>query len=246
MKATRRHYLLGAIWLAFVASGATWWWHTYVFRYLPGETEEFVALFAAPAAPDSAQTRAELAELLELQRTRTPADVAAAQADRKKDVSRFYAALGVDAEHPPDLPQLESLVNDVEHDIGPYVRAAKHKFKRLRPYEIEPRLEPCIDDVKGDLSYPSGHATYGYVVAKVLSQLVPERQPILDRRADEFARQRMVCGVHFPSDLEAGRKGAQWLASHLEDEPAYIRDANAAMKELRTALNLPDRPPRPQ
>jgi acid phosphatase (class A) len=246
MKATRRHYLLGAIWLAFVASGATWWWHTYVFHYLPGETAEFAALFAAPAAPDSAQTRTELAGLLELQRTRTPADVAAAQADRKKDVSRFYAALGVDAEHPPDLPRLESLVNDVEHDIGPYVRAAKNRFKRLRPYEIEPKLEPCIDDVQGDLSYPSGHATYGYVVAKVLSQLVPERQPILDRRADEFARQRMVCGVHFPSDLEAGRKGAQWLASHLEDAPAYIRDANAAMKELRAALNLPVRPPRPE
>jgi acid phosphatase (class A) len=246
MKATRRHYLLGAIWLAFVASGATWWWHTYAFHYLPGETAEFVALFTAPAAPDSAQTRAELAGLLDIQRTRTPADVAAAQADRKKDVARFYAALGIDAEHPPDLPQLESLVNDVEHDIGPYVRAAKNRFKRLRPYEIEPKLEPCIDDVQGDLSYPSGHATYGYVVAKVLSQLVPERQPILDRRADEFARQRMVCGVHFPSDLEAGRKGAQWLASHLEDEPAYIRDANAAMKELRAALNLPERPPRPQ
>jgi acid phosphatase (class A) len=80
----------------------------------------------------------------------------------------------------------------------------------------------------------------------LLSQLVPERQPILDRRADEFARQRMVCGVHFRSDLEAGRKAAQWLASHLEDEPAYIRDANAAMRELRAALNLPARPPRPE
>jgi hypothetical protein len=56
----------------------------------------------------------------------------------------------------------------------------------------------------------------------------------------------MVCGVHFRSDLEAGRKAAQWLASHLEDEPAYIRDANAAMRELRAALNLPARPPRPE
>lgn len=245
MKATRRHYLLGALWLALVASGAAWWWHTYVFHYLPGETAEFVALFVAPPAPDSAQTKAELAELLELQKTRTPADVAAAQADRKKSVARFYTALGVDTEHPPKLPRLESLIDDVEHDIGPYVRAAKTRFRRLRPFEIEPRLEPCIDDVKGDLSYPSGHATYGYVLAELLSRMVPERHIVLDKRADEFARQRMVCGVHFRSDLEAGRKAAQWLASHLEDEPAYNRDANAAMNELRAALNLPDRPPRP-
>lgn len=246
MKATRRHYLLGVIWLALLASGATWWYQTHVFHYLSGETAEFVALFKEPTAPQSPQTRAELAELLELQRTRTPADVDAAQSDRKKDVARFFAALGVDPEHPPRLPKLESLIDDVEHDIGPYVRAAKSKFNRLRPYEIESNLEPCIKDVQGDKSYPSGHATYGYTVAALLKQLVPERAFALDQRADEFARQRMVCGVHFPSDLEAGRLAAQWFAGQLEGARGYNRDANAAMRELREALKLPARPPRPE
>jgi acid phosphatase (class A) len=245
VKASRRHLLLGTAWLALLAGGATWWWQNNVFHYLPGTTDEFVARFAAPAPPDSAQTRAELAELIELQKSRTPADVAAARADREKDVSRFYAALGFDRDHPPRLPRVESLMDDVEHDIGPYVRAAKDKFRRLRPYELEPRLEPCIDDVKGDLSYPSGHATYGYVLAGLLSKLVPERHVILEKRADDFARQRMVCGVHFRSDLEAGRMGAQWLAGQLDDDPDYRDDANAAMAELRAALKLPPLPPRP-
>jgi acid phosphatase (class A) len=245
MTATRRNLLIGAAWLALLAGGTTWWWHNYVYHYLPGATEEFVASFAAPPPPESPQTRAELDELLALQRIRTPADVDAARSDRKKDVSRFYAALGFETGHAPDLPRLESLMDDVEHDIGPYVRAVKRKYLRLRPYEIEPRLEPCISDVQGDLSYPSGHATYGYVLAGLLSQLVPERHAVLERRADEFARQRMVCGVHFRSDLEAGRKAAQWLASHIEDEPDYRRDANDAMAELRSALKLPKRPPRP-
>jgi acid phosphatase (class A) len=245
MTATRRNLLITAAWLALVSGGTAWWWHNHFFHYLPGTTEEFVTLFATPPPPDSAQTRAELDELLALQRTRTPADVTAAQADRKKEVSGFYAALGFEAGHSPDLPRLESLMDDVEHDIAPYVRAVKRKYLRLRPYEIETGLEPCIHDVQADLSYPSGHATYGYVLAELLSKLVPERHLVLERRADEFARQRMVCGVHFRSDLEAGRKAARWLAGQLEDEPEYRRDANAAMAELRAALELPARPPRP-
>jgi acid phosphatase (class A) len=245
MQATRRHLLLGAAWLALVAGGATWWWQNHVFHYLPGTVDELAAQFAAPPPPDSAQTRAELDELLTLQRTRTPAQVAAARSDRKKDVSRFYAALGLDAEQPPDLPRLRSLMDDVESDVGLYVRAAKKKFRRLRPYELEPTLEPCIDDVQADLSFPSGHATYGYVVAELLAKLVPERHVVLKIRAEEFARQRMVCGVHFRSDLEAGRKAAQWLAHQLDEAPVYRRDANEAMAELRSALGLPPRPPRP-
>ena len=126
------------------------------------------------------------------------------------------------------------------------MRAAKENFRRLRPYEIESRMEPCIDNVRGDLSYPSGHANYGYVMAYLLSEMVPERERQLIARADEFARQRMVCGVHFASDIEAGREGASWLVTMLNDSAEYREDASAAMSELRAALKLPSRalPPR--
>ena len=117
----------------------------------------------------------------------------------------------------------------MEDDIRPYVRAAKDRFRRLRPYEIEPRLEPCIDDVRGDLSYPSGHATYGYVMAYLLRDMVPERRTQLLARADEFARQRMVCGVHFTSDLEAGRIGAPngWSPRFSDERRVSREECNA-------------------
>ena len=69
-----------------------------------------------------------------------------------------------------------------------YVRAVKERFRRLRPYEIEPRLQPCIDDVQGDLSYPSGHAAYGYAMAYLLSSLVPERRAGAARRGPMSSR----------------------------------------------------------
>ena len=228
------------------AGGVHWWLQHDRHTYLTGATAGFVAIFAAPPAPDSPATRRELDELLELQRTRTPVEVTAARADRKTEIQRFYVALGFPVGANPDLPLLRALAENVEDDTRPYVRAAKEKFRRLRPYEIEPRMEPCIDHVRGDLSYPSGHANYGYVMAYLLREMVPERDAQLIARADEFARQRMVCGVHFTSDIEAGRKGALWLIAAFNGNPAYRKDWNAAASELRNALKLPPALPRPQ
>ena len=242
MKRTPR--ILAAIVATLAMAGAIHWWiqhdhHT----YLSGDTTDYVSLFGAPPAPDSAATRAELDELLGLQQTRSDADVSAARADRKTEVRRFYTALGFPAEANPDLPLLRALAETVEDDTRPYVRAAKDKFRRLRPYEIEPRLKPCIDNVRGDLSYPSGHASYGYVTAYLLRELVPERTDQLMARADDFARQRMVCGVHFRSDIEAGRHGAQWLIFALDASPEFRADADAARAEVRAALHLPSAAP---
>jgi acid phosphatase (class A) len=52
----------------------------------------------------------------------------------------------------------------------------------------------------------------------------------------------MVCGVHFPSDVEAGRQGAEWLARELLTDPAYAEDLRAAKHELRAELHLPEEP----
>jgi len=234
MKHTRRYAAAAAVVLT-VSAAATFWSQRDTEHYLSGETAEFVVVLAAPPAPESAQTRGELDELLALELSRTAAEVEAAQADRKKDISRFYAALGFDTNQPPELPKTRRLMQRVESDIGVYVRAAKTRFQRLRPYEIETRLHPCIFDVRGDQSYPSGHATYGYVMTAVLEGLAPERRRELRSRGDEFARQRMVCGVHFRSDLEAGRVAAHWLVQRLNASPKFVADAAAAARELRAA-----------
>jgi acid phosphatase (class A) len=246
-KSTR---ILSAIVATLAIAGAIHWWLQHDrLTYLNGDTTDYVALFGTPPAADSPATRVELDELLGLQNTRSAADVAAARADRKTEIRRFYVALGFPATTNPHLPLLGELAETVEDDTRPYVRAAKNKFRRLRPYEIEPRLDPCIDNVRGDLSYPSGHASYGYVMAYMLRELVPERSDQLIARADDFARQRMVCGVHFRTDIEAGRLGAQWLIFALDASPEFRADADAAKAELRTALHLPSGAPgaaRPQ
>jgi acid phosphatase (class A) len=75
----------------------------------------------------------------------------------------------------------------------------------------------------------------------MLADLVPERREQLEARAAEFARQRMVCGVHFPSDVRAGEIAARLLLAQLEQQPGFQRDAARAALELREA-----RPARPE
>jgi acid phosphatase (class A) len=227
-----------------LATGA-WWWHDdRATRFLPKDASGFVTRFAPPPAADSPATRLELDQLLAMQAARTPADVAAAQADRKTEIARFYGALGLGS-HPPKLPRVERLAERVEDDVRIYVRAVKEHYRRLRPYEVEPRLDPCIDKVRGDLSYPSGHAAFAWAMAGVLTDLVPERRAALEARADEFARQRMVCSVHFPSDLAAGRQAAEWVLQAIRREMEYSRESAQASVELREALGLPPQRPKP-
>jgi acid phosphatase (class A) len=211
-------------------------------RLLHATHEEFIALFVPPPPADSAQTRRELEQLLLIQERRTPAQADAARADRKTEIWQFARALGIPPAKMRDLPTLGALADRVEDDFRSYVRAAKNRFKRRRPYVVGSRIDPCLHGVRGNLSYPSGHATYGYTMAYLLADMIPEKSVELWLRAQEFALHRTTCGVHFPSDLEAGRLGGQWLADRFLQSAEYQAAAIAAGRELRLALGLPAGP----
>jgi acid phosphatase (class A) len=237
----RGRWVLALLTVAAVAVGIHLWSSQRTSGYFAGDLSAFAAGFPPPPAADSPQQRQEIEELLAIQRSRTPAQVAAARADRKTEISSFYGALGISAADRVKLPALEKVAEKVEDAIRRYVRAAKERFRRLRPYEVEPRIQPCIDDVRGDLSYPSGHAAYAYAMAYLLADMAPERAKQLDARAREFASQRMVCGVHFASDLVAGGIAAQALMREMRRGSEFQRDARAAAIELRAALSRAQR-----
>lgn len=233
MKSSRRVF---AIFVAAALLGTGGWYWSQEYRtatgYLDADTREFVGLFPPPPSDGSAEARRELDELLALQAARTAAQAAAARADSSTDVDRFASALGLKPGATSRLPRLTRFAQQVEDSIRPYVRDAKRHFDRARPYRVEPRIEPCLDYPPRDASYPSGHATYAFVLAAALADVAPGRAPQLLARGEEFAHQRMVCGVHFRSDIEAGRLGARWLSEHLRTSPVYRRDVAAVAAEL--------------
>jgi acid phosphatase (class A) len=81
----------------------------------------------------------------------------------------------------------------------------------------------------------------GYLEALVLVSILPEKKDAIFARADDYAHNRLVCGVHHASDLEAGKEIAYALFAVMADEAKFRAERAAAEAELRKALGLPPR-----
>jgi acid phosphatase (class A) len=195
-------------------------------------------LLPPPPPAGSLGERAELDDLLHLQAVRTATEARLAQRDVERSVFRFADALGnPPAFNPQRLPLTTALFQHLWGDENAVLAPAKRAFGRPRPFAVEPRLAP-ITERPSSLSYPSGHSMWAYATALVLADLVPERRAEILARADQYAHNRNIAGVHYPSDVEAGRLAGTALAAMLFTCPAFEREEAAARRELRGALGL--------
>lgn len=134
-------------------------------------------------------------------------------------------------------PKLNTLLRRTMSDLGRASTASKAKYNRPRPFvgNGQPTCTPDQEAVlRGNGSYPSGHASIGYGWGLILGDVVPGRRGELRERGHAFADSRRVCNVHFRSDIDAGELLAATVVVKLRDDPAYRADLAAARAELRT------------
>lgn len=197
---------------------------------------DLTRLLAPPPAEDSQQEKDELQQVLDLQAKRTDADVAACVADQEYSVFRFEDVVGpaFDAAY---LPKTAAYFSAAVDAAKATVDAAKGHWDRRRPFLVDSRVQPC-DKPSKSASYPSGHATAGTVMAILLANLIPEKQAAIYDRGWLFARHRVMGGVHFPSDIAAGRIAGTLVAQAILQDPGMQAMAKDARAELRAALKL--------
>lgn len=210
--------------------------HVRVLQVLDRATFDPARVLPPPPAADSKAHAAELAELRQLQRTRTPERLARAQWDQAhEDITIYNTTLGprFDLEA---LPATRRALMTVRNDQSIIANIAKANFKRPRPWVEDSSLDGCERNLKKPLtSYPSGHATLGYSLAGVLESLIPEKSEAIRTRADDYAQSRLVCLVHYRSDVEASRKLGAWVAAQMLNSPAFKAQLEAARAELKAA-----------
>lgn len=210
--------------------------------YVPMADFDGVDMLPKPPAANSEVTKAEITILHQIQDARTPAEVKQAQADEaERDIFIFRTVLG-DGFNAQALPLTALLSAHVEEDQQADAEPIKDHFIRLRPYNFDKTLHPvCVTKTKPN-SYPSGHSMTGYLMALTLASMLPEKRDAIFARANDYLHNRLVCGVHHLSDLEAGKEIAYALFGLMEDNPKFKAERAAAEAEIRKALDLPAPP----
>jgi acid phosphatase (class A) len=164
-----------------------------------------------------------------------------AKLDEEQLYPRFEKAFG----HPIDRktsPVLVALLDRALLDVDATAAAAKDHFHRPRPFQ---RLQLSHVCNRGDApkpedhplhgaSYPSGHSVHGWTVAMILSRVDPDRAQSLTQRAEEYEESRLICGMHFPTDVEAGQVVAAAVVSRLDSSSDFQADLAKARKEHTT------------
>ncbi|MBK1865004.1 acid phosphatase [Aestuariivirga sp. YIM B02566] len=199
---------------------------------------DLVTILPPPPANDSAQTKAELGEVLTLQVTRTPEMVANAQADAVEDVWRFANVMGPEF-NKDRLPKFSAFFDRVVATEGAVVDPAKDVFKRPRPHQLSDLVKPAVK-ISNSGAWPSGHTTVGTLMGIVLSNMVPEKKAEIMARAWDYGNNRIVGGIHYRSDVEMGRIAGSVIAATIMRHDDFKAEFAEARTELRHSLGLPD------
>jgi acid phosphatase (class A) len=193
---------------------------------------------AAAPAEGSEQDKKDLALLREWQAKRTPEECERAKGETSAAYSEMFGTI---SPLPLPLPKkAAAILKKVKKDTDRTVDSIKKFYGRKRPFNRDAELKPCIDPAKGNigpLAYPSGHATIARVYALLLSDLVPEQKDAYLAKADEAALNRVLSGVHHPSDIEAGKRPADSIYAQFKKNPAFQKD----LEKLRALLKVPAR-----
>ena len=138
-----------------------------------------------------------------------------------------------------NVPKLATLFDRVRLDVSRASSHAKQHYRRVRPH-VGNNAAICVErepDINRSFAYPSGHASLGWTFALILAAVVPDRATEILTRGRVYGESRIICGVHWRSDVEAGRTiGASVFASLLSNQ-SFRNDLETVRSELNHALD---------
>lgn len=135
-----------------------------------------------------------------------------------------------------DTPHLYMLLRRTLTDAGLSTYTAKNHYVRKRPFMVNGQPMGTPDDeeaLRNDGSYPSGHTAIGWAWALILCEIVPERTDAILARGREFGQSRVVCNVHWQSDVDEGRIMGASTVARLHADEGFLADLNGAKAEVQ-------------
>ncbi|MGH8066728.1 MAG: phosphatase PAP2 family protein [Candidatus Entotheonellia bacterium] len=167
----------------------------------------------APPADTSDQTKAELAELRQLQKARSPSANTAIQyyntvpaTQRWHDLA--FALARAEKQSPNRQARLAAILHTALHDAVVVTWAAKYQFSRKPPSQMAPDVTPVVtitgESSGSEPSYPSEHAAIAGTAVGILTAFFPKEEANLKATAAELGQTRLLMGASYRSDIDAG------------------------------------------
>ena len=155
----------------------------------------------------------------------------------------FSCALGVSI-NKKNTKKLFELLEKIRNDAGNSTNGAKEKYCRPRPFMATEDKDICTTGEKDPLikngSYPSGHTAIGWAWALVLAEISPDQTNAILARGLAFGESRIVCNVHWQSDVIGGRVMGSAVIDRLHANSAFLKDVKDAKQELEDFRNTPE------
>ncbi len=201
-------------------------------HYLKNGRPVVQEILAAPPSPNGAEQAADLAETIAVHNSCSPEDKKAALSELRVYFSTFMPVVDP-AINLTNCPKANAFFERLQNEIHDATDAAKKYWKRDRPYTAMPGL--TTEALEKSFSYPSGHSTRATVIALVLSEIFPDKKDSLITRSREIGWHRVQLGVHYPTDINAGRVFGLAIMRELKANKAFQRDLAEAKIELEAA-----------
>ncbi|MGA2654686.1 MAG: phosphatase PAP2 family protein [Gammaproteobacteria bacterium] len=189
---------------------------------------------AAPPAANSEAFKRDTDIILWEQNTRTYYDLERAFGSVTLEPSYFNQALNARFEE-ARFPKLYQLMKAVMAESKIYTDAYKIYYKRPRPYQDNKDIKPAIP-IEESYSYPSGHGTRGMTLALVFAELFPAKRDALLKTGYSLGQDRVIGGVHYPSDIEGAVALAQVVAKNIIASDAFkakVKDAQDEIAQIK-------------
>jgi acid phosphatase (class A) len=203
-------------------------------KYLNPADVAAAAILPPPFSDGSVEQIEELAELRSIAKTRTEERLELARFDDLTISAKIFHAV-IPGFDPEKLPVTAKLLETAKREAGLVSHLAKEHFDRKRPYEFDPSLNVCSKHRGKNATYPSGHTTAGYAMAVTLAHIMPNQADTAMIRAATYGKSRMICGVHYRSDVVAGQVVGTAVALALLQKPEFQAEMAAARAELKAA-----------
>lgn len=184
-----------------------------------------------PLRTNSEEWQKQIAQIVKMQKSFNQQDLQAAISEHQIKTELLIQEIDPNLNR-QNYPKTYILLDRVFETSKAVSDQVKEYWQGKRPYLATNKVKSLVAKPSTNPSYPSGHASYAYSQAYILSLLIPIKKNAFYKQAAKIGEHRVLLGMHYPYDVEAGRELSFLIVGALLNDKQFQKDFEKARTEL--------------